>query len=339
MKNSKIIKIFILSVFVLIFAFLFWQRLAEILLKRNFTEQSFLWLAIWLSAFLVFWLAFSLLVESKLICFLIYLATLAICLLFFPFHYYLLIGLGLFFLALVLSHALIKKEKDNHLKISLTTIFKSGLKLNLLFLAIFLSLLVYLHPLLKIGEDSINLPPQVLVKLLSSKSLLVVDPEMTIDETLALIIVMKKPDLSAFPPELIEKFQNRKNREIDFQEILKDQQVIKILKNQAKKVDQKTIELERNELEKNLGIEIRGNEKIVELTNKLVNKQLKNLVGPHIKYFSIILAALIFIILNLIFIPFSWLIIFFSLLLFFFLRLFGFVKIEKVMKEGEDIRL
>jgi hypothetical protein len=63
------------------------------------------------------------------------------------------------------------------------------------------------------------------------------------------------------------------------------------------------------------------------------------MVGPAIGVLPFISAILIFVVLRLVFIPLGWLIILLALLIFQFLRIFKFVKIEKVMKEGEDVRI
>jgi len=341
----KIVKIFIFIALLLISAFLFWRKLSQIFLKGNFSWQSLLWFGIWFLFFLVFWLFFSLLVELKAICFLVYLVVLAIFFLFFPFHYYLLIGLTVLFLTFIISRALMQKERNSRLKISLKAIFKSGLKLNLFFFALFFSLLAYFYPLLKIDERGINLPPQVLTWIMKplsgtiSKFLPIFDLETTIDETLAITTVIQKPDLSKFSPELIKKFKGKDFKKIDPQEILKDPEIAEILKEQAKKVDPKFLTQQRSELAKNLGIELKGDEKIVEVINQLASKQLQNLLGPYLKYLPIISAILIFIILSTIFVPFSWLVFLVTLLIFQIFLIFRFVRIEKVMKEGEDVRI
>lgn len=355
MNTSKIIKTFIFAALVLISAFLFWQKLSQVFLKGNLSWQSLLWLGIWLLVFLVFWLIFSLLAESKGICFLVYLATLAIFFLFFSpkanppqaDNYYIItsIGLAVLFMIFIASRALIQRERNSRLKISLRPIFKSGLKLTLFFLALFLGLMAYFYPLIKIDEKGINLPPQVLawvMKPLSgtiSKVLPVFDPEMTINETIAMTVVMEKPDLSALSPEILKKFQGRKITEINPQELLKDPEIVEILKNQAKKINAQTIAAQRNELAKNLGIELKGSEKIAEVINKLASKQLEGLLGPYLKYLPIISAVLTFLILTIIFVPFSWIVILVTLLIFQILLTFRVVRIEKVMKEGEDVRL
>ncbi|MFN3301490.1 MAG: hypothetical protein ACK413_00470 [Patescibacteria group bacterium] len=341
MSKSSIIKIFIFAVLLLIFAFLFWRQLADIYLKRNLHWRSLLWLGIWLLIFLVFWLIFSLLVESKMICFSIYLLILAIFFLFFNFHYYLLIGLVVLFVGFVISRALIQKERNNRLKISLNSIFKSGLKLNLFFLALFLSLLSYFYPLVKSDELEINLPPKVLswISKPLTKTFSGFDPEMTIDEMLKVSVVIEKPDLTAFPPELIKKFKDKNLKSFNPQELLKDSEIAEIIKDQAKKVNPQIINKERDELAKKLGLTLTGNEKLSEVIGKLVNKKLKELLGSYSKYLPIISAILIFLVLKIIFVPFSWLVILITLLIFLIFLIFRLVRIEKVMKEGEDIKL
>jgi len=345
MFKPSTIKVFILAVLVIVSAFLFWQNLANVYLKGNLNTNSLFWLGIWLLFFLVFWLFFSLLVESKAICFVIYLAILAIFFLFFSFHYYLLVGLVVLFLIFIVSRALMQKERNERLKISLRAVFKSGLKLILLFLALFLGLLAYLYPLIKIDEKNINLPPQILAWVAKpfggtiSKTLPFFEAEMTIDEMLSTSLVMEKLDSNPLSPELIKKIQNKNLKETDLQELLKDPEVVDILRSQAKGVDPKVLAKQRNELAKKLDIELRGDEKIVEVIHKLASKQLQSLLGPYIKYLPIISAALIFIVLTSIFFPFSWIVILVASFIFMILKTFRLVRIEKVMKEGEDIKI
>ncbi|MCX7779119.1 MAG: hypothetical protein N2259_02670 [Patescibacteria group bacterium] len=345
MSQSSTIKTFIFITLLLIFAFLFWQKLAFVYLQRNLNLSSLLWLGAWFLFFLIFLLFFSLLVESKLLILVVYFLTLTIFFCFFSFHYALLIGLAILFLIFILSRALMQKERNNHLKISIIQIFKKGLPLILTFFALFFALLSYFYPLIKIDQKGISLSPQILEWLLqpltknTGNLLPFFEPEMTINETIAMTIAMQKPDLSKLSPEILKKFQGRKITEINPEELLKDPEVVAILKNQAKKIDPLTVIQQRNELAKNLGLELKGNEKIAEIINQIASKKLNNLLGPYLKYLPIIFALLTFFLLKIIFVPFSWLVIGMSLLFFQILLIFRLVRIEKVMKEGEDVRL
>jgi len=349
MSKSSTIKVFIFAVLLLIFAFLFWQQLVNVYLKGNLSWHSLLWLGIWLVFFLVFLLFFSLLVEAKGVFLVVYLLTIGLFFIFFPFHYYLLIGAGLLFLILLLSHALMQKERNERLKISLRPIFKNGLKLTLFFLALFLALVSYFYPLVKIDEKGISLPPKILESVLKplSKNLAQVLPffesEITIDEMIGMSLLMEKIDPSSLSPELLKKFQGKDLKEINLQELLKDPEIAEFLKQEAKKqvkkVDPKILARQRSEMSKSLGIELTGNEKIAEVINKLASKQLQRLLGPYIKYLPIISAILTFIVLSMIFVPFSWIVILVTLFVFMILKIFRIVRIEKVMREGEDVRI
>ncbi len=346
MPSSKTIKVFILSVLILAITFLLWQKLNHTFLKQDFSWRSLIWLGIWLFLFLVFWLIFSLLVP-KSIAIITYFFSLAIFFLFFKFHYYLLIGLVILFLIFILSRSLMQKERNERLKISLIMIFKKGMPLMTTFLAFFFALISYFYPLTKIDKEGINLSPQILEMILKplKRTIVKVLPffelEMTIDEMVKINLALEKIDLDNLSPEIIKnkKFQGKNLKEINFDELLKDPEINNLVKKQAENIDPKDLAQKRNELAKNLGIELKGNEKIAEVINKLANKQLTRLFGPYLKYLPIISAIFVFFVLRIIFIPFSWLVLFFSLLIFQILILFHFVRIEKVMKEGEDISI
>lgn len=345
MTTSKVIKTFIFSVLLIISAVLFWQSLANVYLKGNLNANSLLWLGIWLLVFLTFFLIFSLLVETKGIFLLIYSLILVSFFLFFRFHYYLLIGLAILFLIFIISRVLIQKERNERLKISLRAVFKRGLTLIFLFLALFMALLSYFYPLIKIDEKGINLPPQILEWVLKplggtlNKTLPFFDPKMTINEMLSTGLATEKLDLTSLSPELIKKFQGKDLKELNPQELLKDPEIAELLKKQAKKIDPKILAQQRNEMAKGLGIELKGDEKISEVINKLVNKQLQSLFGSYLKYLPIISAILTFLVLTSIFVPFSWVVVAISLLIFQIFLIFRVVRIEKVMKEGEDVSI
>lgn len=340
MPPSKIVKIFAFAVLWIISAILFWQSLAKIYLEKDLKADSFAWLGGWLLVFLVFFLIFSFLVEKKEIFLLICSIVLLIFFLFFPFHDYSLIGLIILFLVFVISRALMQKERNERLKISLLPVFKRGLKLTLFFLAIFFAFLSYLYPLIKINEREISLPPKILEWILKplnsslSKTLSFFDKKTTINEIIAINTIIEKPNFLSSSPEILKKIQGK-----DLKEIFKNQEIAEILKKESKKINPQIIEREKNELAKSLGIEINGNEEIGEVINKLVNKQLQNALGPYLKYLPLILAVFVFVSLEIIFIPFSWLVILVTLFIFQILLIFRLVKVEKVMKEGEDIRI
>ncbi len=349
MSKSSTIKVFIFFTLVLISAFLFWQRLANVYLKGDLSTNSFIWFGVSLLAFMVFFLFFSLLVENKGVFLLIHSIVLAGFFIFFRFNPWLAIGLVILFAAFILSRSLMQKERNECLKISLRRIFQNGLKLTLLFLALFLGLLAYFYPLVKIDERGINLPPKILELVLKPLSkttggaLPFFEPEMTIDEMIVATLSTEKIDLTSLTPEMIKKFQGKNLKEMNPQELLKDPEIVEFLKQeakkQAKKIDPKILAQQRNEMAKNLGIELKGDEKIVEVINKLASQQLQSLLGPYLKYLPIISAVLTFLVLTSIFVPFSWIVILVSLLIFKILLVFRVVKVEKVMKEGEDVSI
>lgn len=240
-----------------------------------------------------------------------------------------------------------QKERKNRLRFSLHLVLKSGTSLVLTYFALFIALVSYFYPLIKIDEKGINLPPKVLEFVLQpliknlSGTLPFFDPEMTIDEMLSLEGMTERFDPASLPSDILEKFKGEDIKQINPQEVLKDPAVIEFLRSEvqkvSKKIDPKILAGQRSEMAKNLGIELRGDEKMVDIINKLANEKLKGIVGPRIKYFPIISAVLSFFLLRIIFIPFSWLVLTVSFVIFQFFLLFRIVWKEKVIKEGDDV--
>lgn len=340
MEKRKIIKTFIFSILLLFTSALFWLNLSNLYLKGDLSKRSLILTTVSFLFFLVFLLIFSLLVENKGIFLLISLLSLSNFFLFFKFHYYLLIGLFIVFLSFVFARFLIQKERNERLKISLRSIFRNSLKLILFFLAGFFALLSYFYPLIKI--NNFNLSPKTFdfakKFLIKNENLNFFDLEENIDEILAMKLAFERINWAKFSPEIFKKIQGKKISEISFEEILKDPEISQILKEEAKKIEPSLIAKERDKLAKSLNVEIKENEKVFEIVNKLINKRLNDLLGPYLKYLPIISAISLFLFLEIIFVPFSWLVMIFIILIFQILLIFRIVKIEKVMKEGEDFK-
>jgi len=358
--NLKIIKTFILSVLLILFAALFWKGLADIYLHGNLLVSSFIWFSASLILFVVFFLFLSLLVEKKLIVFVIYLFSLSTFFIFFSapkadqpgagqYYYFISAGLAVLFIAFILSRTLIQKERNERLKISMHSVFKVGLPWIMTMLALFIGLVGYFHPLTPTDKNEINLPPQILdwlVKPLAgtlSKTLPMLSEKTTIDEALALSTATKNLDLISLSPSLLAQLKGKNIKDLSPAQLMKDPVIAKILQEEAakqvKKIDPQVLAQQRNDLAKTLGISLAGKETMSEVINKIINAKIRDLVGPAIGVLPFISAILIFVVLRLIFIPLGWLIILLALLIFQLLRIFKFVKIEKVMKEGEDVRI
>lgn len=349
MNSSKVIKTFILAFLVILLGALFWKSLAGVYLKGDLSVTSLIWFGASLLLFLVFLLFFSLLVEKKLIAFLIYLFSLATFFIFFPFNYWLAVGLTVLFVAFILSRVLIQRERNERLKISMRSVFKVGLPWTMTMLALFIGFVGYFHPLTPTDKNEINLPSQILnwlVKPLAgtlSKALPMLSENTTIDEALATSVATQNIDLVSLSPALLAQLKGKNIKDLSPAELMKDPAIAKILQaeaaKQAKKINPQVLAQQRNDLAKTLGISLTGKETMSDVINKIINAKIKDMVGPAIGVLPFISAILIFVVLRLVFIPLGWLIILLALLIFQFLRIFKFVKIEKVMKEGEDVRI
>lgn len=345
MNSSKVIKSFLLAFLLILISALFWKGLADIYLHKNLSVSSFIWFGVSLVLFVIFFLLFSLLVDYKITFVIIYVLSLLTFFIFFPINNYLFIGLAVVLLAMILSRVLIQKERNERLKISLRSVFRAGLPWMMTILALFIGFLGYLYPLTPTDKNEINLPPEILnlfVKPLTrtlSKTLPMLDEKTTIDEALALNITTQNIDLTSLTPELIAQLKGKNIKDLNPTELLKNPAIAEILKKQAARVSSATLTQQRNDLAKTLGISLTGKETISDVINKIINAKIKDFVGPAIGVLPIISAVLTFFVLRLIFIPFGWIIILLALLIFQLLRAFRFVKIEKVMKEGEDVSI
>lgn len=345
MSNLKIIKSFILAFLLILSSALSWKGLADIYLHDNLSVSSFIWFGLSLVLFVVFFLFFSLLVDYKIIYLIIYPLSLLTCFLFFPCSLYLIIGLVVFYGAMILSRILMQKERKERLNISVRGVFKNGLPWLMTILALLIGLISYLYPLTPGSKNETNLPPAILnlfIKPLAGtigNILPMVDENTTIDQALAMSTVTQSANLISLSPELLAQLKGKNIKDLNPSELLKDPKIAEILKNQAKKVSSVVVTQQRNDLAKTLGISLTGKETMSELMSKVVNAKIKEMLGPTIGALPIISGILIFLVLRLIFIPLGWLVLLLALLIFQLLRIFKFVKIEKVMKEGEDVRL
>jgi len=345
MNNLKVIKSFILSFLLILSSALFWKGLADIYLAHNLSASSFIWFGVNLILLVIFFLFFSLLVDERLIFLVIYPLSLLSFFIFFPINFYSLIGLIVLFGAMILSRILMQKERRERLNISVRAVFKNGLPWLMTILALFIGFLGYFYPLTPIDKNEINIPPEILnifVKPLTNmlgKTLPMLDEKTTIDQALAMNVATQNIDLVLVSPELLAQLKGKNIKDLSPGELLKDPEIAKILKKQSEKINTPTIEEQRRDLAKTLGLDLIGNETMSDVINKIVNVKIKDIFGPTIIILPVISAVLTFITLRIVFIPLGWLVIFLALLIFHFLRAFKFVKIEKVMKQGEDVSI
>lgn len=346
------IKILILLLLTLAVGIWFWFQLSLIFTSGNIGLSHLIWSVISFLVFIIFLLINFLVLEIFwLILILIVLITVSFFL-FFDFNLFYLAGLVLLIIALLLSYRLIQFEKKSRLKIAFWKTWKRGLPWTLTVLILIIALVYYFNPLLKITQQEIKIEPRIIGLLLKPASgflggiLPFYNPKMTVDEMVTMSLMTSgQVQLSQelLTPELIQGLQEIGAGELDIGQILKDPQIMKMLEKelpkQAKKIDPWLLAQQRKELSKTFGIQVKGDETFDILISKLLNEKLKDFIGPYAKEISFGIAVALFFFLRFLSIPFGWLAILLAWLLSKILVWLKVLKIEKVMKEGEEIRI
>lgn len=348
--NFKI-KPLIFAFFMFLAAILFWGYLSLFFTATNLSHLFYLALSVWV--FLIIFLLFCVLVESKNV---LYLTFILSCACFFLFFFTLeelilgpyLIGVLLFLLCLVIGAELMLVEKQQRLKLSLKKIWKRGLPLAITGIALIVSLAYYFNPLLNFNQQKIEIPVEVFSFILKPASGIIgkmipfYDPEMTIDETLASGMVLQGQGIQAqdIPADLINKIDFDNLGDLNINELLNDPDVKSFLKEQVSQggIDQSLLVEQRKQLSQSLGVELKGDETMEVVLANLVNSKLGDFVGPYAKEISLGIAVALFFVLRLIGKLFGLLAMILSRIIFYLLLLLKIVKIEEEMKPGEVIK-
>jgi hypothetical protein len=357
--SSAQIKILIFSLLTLLTGFFFCWQTMNIFQFKNIQVQQLIYFGASLLIFLIFLLLFYLISENRGIT---YLTIFFLSLLFVSvylwrmgvksFNLYFLILMFIFLIFLMMAYELIGLEKEDRLKLKLKRIWQGGMPLITVSLALFICLIYYFHPLLEIGQNKIELPPQLLKWLMKpmagvfSKILPFYNPEMTIDEMLAMSVLTGGQtglDFQSLGPEILSKIPQEKLMNLDINELMKDKTIKNLIEEQlvkkSKNVDQRLIAQERNEFAQSLGIKLTGKETMAEVLNKLINSRLGEFIGPYYKYVPLVIVVIFFFLLRFIFGLVGFIAIIFAQLIFTILRVLKVVEVVVVTKEGEAIKI
>ena len=325
---NKTIKTLILVAAVLAISILFWWQ-TSLILNQQITGLLGR-LLVFVILFIVFLAVqgFTMVVASdrRLVYSGFLLSALAIFL-FFSFSFVYLGGIAIFFICLVCAYELINLERKKYIKVFFNRIMKRGMLFTILGLAVMIGLISYFNnPLLNLKQnDKINLPdniiniiPKPLVNGIFGMIFPYYQPGMTVDRFISASLT-KGVDLNGGKVETNQFFETNQSPDSI---VLREQRKI---------------------LSEEFGFEVNGQDKIEGVMSKFIAAKLNNflagLIGARPKEISIGLAAVFFLMIIIIFKQISFLSIWLAKILFSFLRLIGFVKIEKVQKEVEELEI
>ncbi|MDD2646931.1 MAG: hypothetical protein PHV78_03915 [Patescibacteria group bacterium] len=261
-----------------------------------------------------------------------------------------LIGLVIFYFSLVIAFELIATEKDLYCKVSLIRFCRRGIPLLSIGLAIFLSSIYFVHPLIKFENNKITLPPQLIkwtivpISPFLNKILPFCDSNKTLDEILSMSLAANEFQPSLDPNSInLEKFVDKKTGKIDFSALAGNpeinQTVLLQLSQQAKKINPNLITQMRVDMGQSLGITLTGKEKMDDILTTIINNRLGDFIGPYGKYISYLILIIVFLLAKFIFSFLAGIGLILTQIIFYVFRLIDVVSIEKEMKEAEVIKI
>ncbi|MDA2936031.1 hypothetical protein MYX06_02340 [Patescibacteria group bacterium AH-259-L05] len=340
----------------LITVFLWWQL--SLFLTKGFADLSHLtYIGIGWLLFLAFSLAFLFLVEQRNIVFVTFIFGIESFFLFFVGVEKLTLGMYgiatlVFLLLVIIAYERMLVEKQERVTMVLRKIWKRGLPFLVLGLSLMIAVTYYFNPLLKIGQQEIEIPSEVFRILLKPASGLIsgilpfYDENMTIDEILTTGSMLEgggtsSLSLDQISPELLQSIDIGNLEGLDINELLNNPEIGTLVREQLSQQTQKmpssVLNQQRKALEQSLGITIKGNETFDILIARVVNDKLKDFVGPRAKELSIGIAVALFFVLRLLGKIFSFLIIIFARMILSFLLLLNIAEKKEVTKQGETI--
>lgn len=341
---KKLYKQFLIPSLFLISTFLTFYWLSTLFFKK---EQFFLSDFI-LFLFFLFLMAgffiFSVLVLSKS-AWQILLYFLASCgiFIFFGFNLWIKIAGFSFFLFLLLGSWLAQRERDILLRFSFSRISKNGIKNLFSGMAICIAILAFLSP--KIIGGKLTLPPFLFNLLWPSieKILPGISTETTVDEFLIFQSQQFQKEIgipenegglfqeimSQLFPFSLEKLEPGLSKEL----------TEKRLKEEEAKTSEEFLKLQKQELSKMVGRELKGDEKIKDLFYEMISAQISRVIKPYQTIGAIavifIFFSIIKVLLNIylfICFPFFW-------LLFIILKRVGLFKTKTEKVDREEIAI
>lgn len=358
--TSKQVKVLLFSLLTIASGIFFWYQTLNLFKPGQILIPNLIYFGAGLIVFLVFLLLLYILAEARGTIYLAaFLLSLIFALMYFwqfgfqPLNYFYLLGVFLFFVFLLIAYEIMGLEKEDRIKISAGKVWKRGLTLIMIALSLIISVVYYFQPILKISQDKIELPPQLIKWMLKpmsgmfNKMLPFYSPEMTIDEMLASSLAMgggeEGFDVESLGPEILSKIPMDKLTTMSPTELLQDPVIKTLIAEQmaqkSKSVDSHLIAQQRDEFAKSLGVELKGSETMDEVLGAILNSKLGDILGPYYKQISLALAVTFFFLVKFIFSLVGIVVVIAAQLLFFILKASKFVTIEIVNKEGEALSL
>lgn len=347
--NLKL-KHYIFALLMVLASVLFWHCLSLFFFSASLTHFVYL-IVSWL-VFLIFFFLFCLLIDNRNLVHLTFIVFSACFFLFFfspdklvigPY----VVGILVFLLLLVIAADLMAKEKEQRLKVYARRVWIRGLPLVVTGLSLIIALVYYFNPLLKIGQEKIEIPSGFFGLILKPASGIVgkmipfYDPEMTIDQTLATGLILQgkqdKQDLSA---DLINEINIDSLEDLDINELFQTPEVKEFLKGQAGQggLDEELLAEQKEQLSQSLGVELKGDETMEVVVANLVNSKIDEFIGPRAKEISLGIAIALFLVLKLLGNLFGLLAMLLARIFFSILLLFKIVRIKQEMRPGEVIK-
>ncbi|MCD6471461.1 hypothetical protein J7K86_02960 [bacterium] len=314
--SKRNIKIFGLSVLMLAaITFFWWQLSIFFVFGKNVTFKALIYLGIDFLGVLILVLIFDLFVNDRKIAYLCFLFSSAFFFLFFPLSYLYLISQIVFLLLFILAFELMYREKQYCLKISSRKIWYRGLPYLITAIVLSITIVYYQNPLLRLNQSRVTVSPRLVNILVKPASILVgktipfYSPDMTVDD---FILATLKNN------SMLRQFERSKF---------------------SKVVEEKILEQQRKSISKTLGVKIEGNETVDILLSKIINARLGKYIGPYAKQIAIGVAVALFLVLRVVGAVIGLIAIIFSQIIFLILKAVKFLRIEKVPKEAEVIKI
>lgn len=347
-KNFKI-RHLIFSFLMVLASILFWGFLFLFFTLANL--QNLIYLSAGWLVFLIFFLLFCLLINNRNVIYL----TLIISVSFFFFFFLpkeqtifclYLTGALIFLLLIVIGAELMLKEKEQRLKISLRKTWKRGLPLIITALSLIIALVYYFNPLIRIGQEKIEIPTKFFGLILKPTSGLVsriipfYDPEMTVDQILSAALVLQGGEgISSqdIPADLLEKISPGENG-FDVNILLQDPEIMSLVQQAGQGIDENLLAEQRKQLSESLGVKLAGDETMDVVLANIVNTRINSFVGPNTRVISLAIAIALFFLLKLVGKLLGIVAVILSRMIFSLLRIFKIAKIQQEMKLGEVIK-
>jgi len=349
--KSHYIKVSIFALFFVGAVIYFWYTLNLLLVAASFNVQHLIhFVAAWL-IFLTLSLLFFPIIDDYGIVYLAIFVASGCFFIFFKSSYIYLMSILVFILLLLLAYKLMHREARFYLIVALRRYWSRGLPFITTAIALIVALVCYFNPLIKFDQGGISIPPKTISLLMQPlagifKSVIpFYDPQMTIDEMLTISLLMKGQGVQPgnFSPDFLKNINLEEFKKGGIEGLMKNPEAVNVLKEELSKqagaIPPKVLAEERNQLTKPLGITLKGDETIDKIIAELINAKVGKFISPYAKQISIGIAVILFFVIKLIAAIFGIVAALLAHLLFYILKLCRVIRIEKVMKEAEAIKI